>query len=323
MLSRHFPVAWACSAGTGAGAAARPRCSPRGGGVCHGPCSWAGYSPPVLHSATDLLGGFVRCRLFRVSDTRSKPLNHEDSINGYPQQLKTRSGTQDRSRQGDRLGKTRSAGSPGTTSPFRASTATRTSGRPRTATASRTCSPSPSLPIRRTRSLPSATPRLRHRPAMAKLRKTAAPSGGGFLPAAFFVWTHVPEREDGTSVKNKRSPSRMFRQVLLIWGATRKSGTAQPEALPSLFSRNPRTARCCVELARSRRIPNCLVPAVWTKTPGGLKHPTEYEQIGILSCCVSIQATRQCCPPCRRECNHSKSQRAGGRPQVYPQLTTR
>ena len=80
-----------------------------------------------------------------------------------------------------------------------------------------------------------------------------------------------------------------------------------------MFSRNPRTARCCVDLARSRRIPNCSVSAVWTKTPGDLKHPTEYEEIGTLSSCVSIQATRQCHPPCRRERNPSKSERAGGR----------
>ena len=49
------------------------------------------------------------------------------------------------------------------------------------------------------------------------------------------------------------------------------------------------------------------------KTPGDLKHPTEYEQIGILAWCVSIQATRQFCPPCRRERNPSKSERAGDR----------
>ena len=80
-----------------------------------------------------------------------------------------------------------------------------------------------------------------------------------------------------------------------------------------MFSRNPRTARCCVELARSGRIPNCLVTDGWTKTSGDRGHPTEYEQIGILSCCVSIQATRQCCPPCWKECNLSKSERAGDR----------
>ena len=149
------------------------------------------------------------------------------------------------------------------------------------------------------------------RPTTTKLRKTAAPSGGGFTPIAFFG--RPCRQEAGTSVKNKRSPHRMFLQVLSIWDAPRKSGTAQSEALPSLFSRNPRTARCCVDLAPSRRIPNCSVPVVWTKTPGDLKHHTEYEQIGILSSCVSIQATRQCHPPCRRECNPSKSERAGGR----------
>ena len=104
--------------------------------------------------------------------------------------------------------------------------------------------------------------------------------------------------------------------MLSIWNEPRRSGTAQSEALPSLFSRNPRTARCCVDLARSRRIPNCSVTDGWTKTSGDLKHPTEYEQIGILSCCVSIQATRQCCPPGRRECNHSKSESAGNRLRV-------
>ena len=36
-------------------------------------------------------------------------------------------------------------------------------------------------------------------------------------------------------------------------------------------------------------------------------------QIGILSSCVSIQATRQCCPPCWKECNPSKSESAGDR----------
>ena len=59
--------------------------------------------PRYRARATDPLAEFGRCRLFRVSDTRSKPLNQEDSINGYPQQ--TRGGTQDRSRQGLRLGK--------------------------------------------------------------------------------------------------------------------------------------------------------------------------------------------------------------------------
>ena len=146
---------------------------------------------------------------------------------------------------------------------------------------------------------------------MAKLRKAAAPSGGGFSPVAFLG--RPCRREDGTSVKNKRSPSRMCLQVLSIWDAPRKPGTAESEALFRLFSRNPRTARCCVDLAHSRRIPNCSVTDGWTKTPGDLKHPTEYEQIGILSCCASSQATRQCRPPCQRERNPSKSERAGDR----------
>ena len=101
--------------------------------------------------------------------------------------------------------------------------------------------------------------------------------------------------------------------MLSIWDAPRKSGTAESEALFRLFSRNPRTARCCDDLARSRRIPNCSVTDGWTKTSANLKHLTEYEQIGILSCCVSIQATRQCCPPCGRECNPSKSESARDR----------
>ena len=145
---------------------------------------------------------------------------------------------------------------------------------------------------------------------MAKLRKTAAPSGDGFTPVAFFG--RPCGREGGTSFKNNRSPRRMFLQVLSIWDAPRKSGTAQSEALFRLFSRNPRTARCCVDLARSRRIPNCSVTDGWTKKPGGLKHPTEYEEIGTLSCCVSIQATRQCRPPCRRERNPSKIRKGRG-----------
>ena len=43
-------------------------------------------------------------------------------------------------------------------------------------------------------------------------------------------------REDGTSVKNKRSPRRMFLQVLSIWNAPRKSGTAQSEAFSACFT---------------------------------------------------------------------------------------
>ena len=55
---------------------------------------------------------------------------------------------------------------------FRASTVTRASGRPRTASASRTCSCSSSSSTKRTRSSPSARPRRPQRPAMTapKLR---------------------------------------------------------------------------------------------------------------------------------------------------------
>ena len=43
-----------------------------------------------------------------------------------------------------------------------------------------------SSPTRHTRSLPSARPRWPVRLAMTKPRKTAAPSGGGLIPVAFF-----------------------------------------------------------------------------------------------------------------------------------------
>ena len=49
---------------------------------------------------------------------------------------------------------------------------------------------------------------------MAKLRKAAASSGGGFTPVAFLGRSCRPLA--GTSVKNKRSPRRMFLQVLSI-----------------------------------------------------------------------------------------------------------
>ena len=42
----------------------------------------AGDSPPIPHQRRIPLAGFVRCRLSRVSDTRSERLNQEDSING-------------------------------------------------------------------------------------------------------------------------------------------------------------------------------------------------------------------------------------------------
>ena len=79
----------------------RPDRATRPGGVCHGPRSWAGYSPPSCTRLRTSWAGLSGAAC-SVSDPRSKPLNQEDSINGYQQQ--TRSGTQDRSRQGDRLG---------------------------------------------------------------------------------------------------------------------------------------------------------------------------------------------------------------------------
>ena len=74
-----------------------------------------------------------------------------------------------------------------TTSPFRGSTPTGASGRPLRASVSATCSPLPSSPTRHTRSLQSARPRRPARLAMTQLRNTAAPSGGGFTPVAFFL----------------------------------------------------------------------------------------------------------------------------------------
>ena len=55
---------------------------------------------------------------------------------------------------------------------------------------------------------------------MAKLRKAAAPSGGGFTPVAFLG--RSCRQEAGTSVKNKRSPRRMFLKVLLYMGRAAK-----------------------------------------------------------------------------------------------------
>ena len=71
MLSRHFPLAWACSGGD------RRRCCSqtahtRPGGVCHGPCSWAGYSPPSYTRRRTSWAGLSGAAC-SVSDTRSKP----------------------------------------------------------------------------------------------------------------------------------------------------------------------------------------------------------------------------------------------------------
>lgn len=88
---------------------------------------------------------------------------------------------------------------------------------------------------------------------MTKPRRTAAPSGGGLPPVAFLCgrpcW-----REDGTRFQ-KRSPRRIFRQVLLLWAGPRKPGTAKsaaeflldprkfPGAPPGADGRGPRRRR--------------------------------------------------------------------------------
>ena len=207
----------------------RPDRAPRPVGVCHGPCSLAGDSPlsytgdgppgrvcpvpPVpgeRHTLQTLKpGGFNQwlgaCR--ELAPSKQESTTYEPSpvckllilscrLLIPDRLLATQNPQRNSGSEPSRrpFGKTRSAPSPGPTSPFRASTVTRSSGRPRTASASTTCSSLPSSPTRRTRSLPSATPRRRRRPAMAKLRKMAAPSGGGFTPVAFFLDARAAER---------------------------------------------------------------------------------------------------------------------------------
>ena len=55
---------------------------------------------------------------------------------------------------------------------------------------------------RHTRSLQSARPRRPARLAMTKLRKTTAPSGGGFTPVAFFSG-RLSCRDDGSSFQRR------------------------------------------------------------------------------------------------------------------------
>ena len=152
-----FPLPWLVTAGTGAGAEPRPPHSPWGRLSRH--LLLGRLFPATAHRRRTPLPGFVRCRLFRVSDTRSKPLNQEDSINGYPQQLKTRSGTQDRNRQGDRLGKRGRRDHPSQRHLF----ADLPQGGPVEDHAElpfrQPAFPLPSSPTRHTHSLPSARPR--------------------------------------------------------------------------------------------------------------------------------------------------------------------
>ena len=102
MLSRHFLVALACYGGD------RRRGRGQAATLAPGASVTAPALGPVMPHLP-ALGDGPTGRVWpvspvQVSDTRSKPLNQEDSINGY-QQLKTRSGTQDRNRQSDRSGK--------------------------------------------------------------------------------------------------------------------------------------------------------------------------------------------------------------------------
>ena len=218
-----FPLPWLVTVGTGAGAAARSLRS-RPDRVCHGPCSWAGYSP---RSCTRRRTPGLVCPVppVRVSDTRSTPLNQENSINGYQQQFKTRSGTQDRNSQGDRLGK-RGRVSPGTTSPFRGSTATASSGRPRRASVSSTCSPLPSSPTKRTRSSPGARPRRPRRLAITNPAKRRT-FRRRVKSRRLFSWTPVPTKgrhalSETITAQDPSADSAM--------GWVRKGGTAQSEA---------------------------------------------------------------------------------------------
>ena len=92
------------------------------------------------------------------------------------------------------------------------------SGRPLKTSVSSTSSPLPSSPTRHTRSLQSARPRWPVRLAMTKPRKTAAPSGGGLIPVAFF-YGRLSRREAAARRFEQRSSRRMFQRVLCIAAA--------------------------------------------------------------------------------------------------------
>ena len=135
------------------------------------------------------------------------------------------------------FGKTRSAGSPITTSAFPGSTPRGASGRPCRASVSSTCSPLPSSPIRRTRSSPSARPRRPWRLAITKPAKRRT-FRRRVNPGRLFSWTPC-QREDGTRFQ-KGSRRRILQQTL-PWGASLKGGTAQSEA--GFFARSPVMSR--------------------------------------------------------------------------------
>ena len=126
--------------------------------------------PSFLHSATYLLGGFVRCRLFSERHTLQtlKAGGFNQWLPTTTQNPQRNSGSEPSRRP---FGKTRSAGSPITASLFSGSTPRGASGRPRRASVSSTCSPLPSSPIRRTRSSPSVKSRRPRRLATTKPAK--------------------------------------------------------------------------------------------------------------------------------------------------------
>ena len=194
MLSRHFLVALACYG--------RPKSRGRGQAATLAP--GASVTAPALGPVMPhlpVLGDGPTGRVWpvspvQVSDTRSKPFNQENSINSYQQQFKTRSGTQDRNRQSDRLGKRGRRDHPSQRHLF--------ADLPRGG------------PVEDHAELPFRQPAFRcqarrpgtHTHCRAQGRGgpggwrqqsqlSAAPSGGGLNRVAFFPWTPVPARGRG------------------------------------------------------------------------------------------------------------------------------
>ena len=111
---------------------------------------------------------------------------------------------------------------------------------------------------------------------MTKLRKTAAPSGGGFTPVAFLGFPC--RREDGMSFKKKRSPRRIFRQDAMGRAATVRHSTIWASffhSIPGNLSardgdRRDTSRHCrCVSLVADHAIsvaiqrdPACRVPTL-------------------------------------------------------------
>ena len=111
---------------------------------------------------------------------------------------------------------------------------------------------------------------------MTKLRKTAAPSGGGFTPVPFLGF-HC-RREDGMSFKKKRSPRRIFRQDAMGRAATVRHSTIRASffhSIPGNLSagdgdRRDTSRHCrCVSLVADHAIsvaiqrdPACRVPTL-------------------------------------------------------------